>query len=200
MSNWTHVAGIIRVDGLVEMDFDEVIGKECLWESPEEVWDDAMENPDKYLPMGSEGSLHKSIWINPDGNCLPRYTISIFGDLRDHDSASEIIEWFKKKCELLWVRNAVITVSNCYYGTKVWSYIEPEERVWTPCSEKLPVVPANRWDNFLVTEKVHTLKGDVIEVDTESFFNGKFQSNTEVIAWMPLPKPYKESEEQDEKL
>ncbi len=62
---------------------------------------------------------------------------------------------------------------------------------WTPCSEELPVVPANRWANFLVTERVHTLNGDVIEVDVEGFFNGHFQSNTEVIAWMPLPEPYK---------
>lgn len=37
MSNWTHVAGIIRVDGMWGLDFDEAIGKECLWESPKEV-------------------------------------------------------------------------------------------------------------------------------------------------------------------
>lgn len=126
MSNWTHVAGIIRVDGAV-IDFDEIIGKECLWESPKEVWDDARENPDKYLPMGSEGSLHKSIWINPNGNSLASYTISIFGDLRDHDSTSEIIEWFKEKCKLFWVRNAVITVRNEYYGTETYTYGESED-------------------------------------------------------------------------
>ncbi len=126
MSNWTHVAGIIRVDGIADLDFDEEIGKECLWESPKEVWDDAEKNPDKYLPMGSEGSLQKSIWINPNGNCLARYTISIFGDLRDHHSTSEIIEWFKGKCEPLWVRNAVITVSNEWYGTETYTYVENE--------------------------------------------------------------------------
>lgn len=129
MSNWTRVAGIIRANGLrifdmEEMDFDEVIGKECLWESPEEVWDDAEENPDKYLPMGSEGSLQKSIWINPDSGCLARYTISIFGDLRDHDSTSDIIEWFKEKCKKLWVRNAVITVKNEWYGTETYTYVK----------------------------------------------------------------------------
>lgn len=69
-----------------------------------------------------------------------------------------------------------------------------EQTKWIPVSERLPELPENRWNNFLVTEKVHTLKGDVIEVDTESFFNGKFQSNTEVIAWMPLPKAYEEVE------
>ena len=43
MSNWTHVAGIIRVDGMdmgaeeVKEVFDRVIGKECLYDSPYEV-------------------------------------------------------------------------------------------------------------------------------------------------------------------
>ena len=129
MSNWTHVAGIIRVDDIFsEIDFDEIIGKECLWESPEEVWNDAEKNPDKYLPMGSEGSLHKSIWVNPDSSHLARYTVSIFGDLRDHHSTSDIIEWFKEKCKLLWwVRNAVITVNNEWSGTETYTYEEKEE-------------------------------------------------------------------------
>lgn len=122
MSNWTHVAGIIRVDGIARQDFDKIIGKECLWDSPIEVWEDAEANPDKYLPMGSEGSLEKSIWENPDKECLASYTISIFGDLRDHHSTKDIIEWFKEKCKLLWVRNAVITVNNELLGTETYTY------------------------------------------------------------------------------
>ena len=132
MSNWTHVAGIIRVDSLriddiEEIDFDKIIGKECLWGSPSKVWKDADENPDKYLPMGSEGSLQKSVWENPDKSCLASYTISIFGDLRDHDSTSEIIEWFQEKCKSLCVRNAVITVCNEWYGTETYTYVESED-------------------------------------------------------------------------
>ena len=127
MSNWTHVAGIIRVDGTANLDLDEVIGKECLWGAPSEVWEDAEANPDKYLPMGSEGSLQKSIWRNPDKDRLAFCTISIFGDLRDHYSASDIIEWFKEKCKSLWVRNAVITARNDWYGTETYTYEESEE-------------------------------------------------------------------------
>ena len=134
MSNWTHVAGVIRVDGLRCLDdvlgepnFDEIIGKECLWDSPTEVWHDADDNPDKYLPMGSEGSLQKSIWINPDKQSMDSYTISIFGDLRDHDNVKEIIDWFKEKCKKLWVRNAVITVENEWYGTETWTWTEEED-------------------------------------------------------------------------
>ncbi len=127
MSNWTHVAGIIRVDSMEKLNFDKIIGKECLYASSSEVWEDARANPDKYLPMGSEGSLRKSIWKNPNENCVALYTVSIFGDLRDHDSISDIIEWFKEKCELLWVRNAVITVENEWYGMKTYTYEESEE-------------------------------------------------------------------------
>ena len=131
MSNWTHVAGIIRVDAFrfgndITKDFDKIIGKECLWDSPTEVWDDADDNPDEYLPMGSEGSLQKSIWINPDKHSMDSYTISIFGDLRDHDNVKEIIDWFKEKCKKLWVRNAVITVENEWYGTETYTYIYEE--------------------------------------------------------------------------
>ena len=126
MSNWTHVAGIIRVDGLGFVDFDKLLGKECLWGSPEEVWDDMRNNPDDYLPMGSEGSLQKSVWINPNEHSLAAYTVSIFGDLRDHNSAKEIVDWFKKKCEGLWIRNAVITAQNEWGGTETWTYGQKE--------------------------------------------------------------------------
>lgn len=133
MSNWTHVAGIIRINGIKweedepELNFDELIGKECVYESDDEVWEDADANPEKYLPMGSEGSLKKSIWINPRRECVARYTVSIFGDLRDHDSTKEIIDWFKKICKKVWVRNAVITVTNEMYGTETWNYIDSFE-------------------------------------------------------------------------
>ena len=138
MSNWTHVAGIIRVDYIKwdedtpELDFDKLIGKEC---HDYDAFVDADKHPELYLPMGSEGSLQKSVWINPDDSCCPRYVVSIFGDLRDHDSADEIIEWFKSKCEFIndeevyggWIRQATITVYNGYYGTKSYTY-EEEER------------------------------------------------------------------------
>lgn len=130
MSNWTHVAGIIRMnsfrfDELYNEDyFDKLIGKECLFDAPLNVWDDAEENPDDYLPMGSEGSLQKSVWIDPDPSNIAAYTISIFGDLRNHDDIDEIIDWFKKICSKIWVRQAIITVLNERNGEKNWLYTE----------------------------------------------------------------------------
>ena len=116
MSVWTHVAGIIRIDDIrfnnEIPDFDKIIGKECLFDSPTEVWDDMECRPEDYLPMGSEGSLEKSVWINPDKSCMSSYTVSIFGDLRDYENSENIIEWFKNKIneinEIKGVRQAVI--------------------------------------------------------------------------------------------
>ncbi len=131
MSNWTHVAGVIRVDymkwdDVPELDFDELLGKECLWGDYED-FENADKHPELYLPMGSEGSLQKSVWINPKDSHIARYTVSIFGDLRDHNSPDEIIEWFKNKCKLIgYVRQATITVDNGYYGTKSYTYVEEE--------------------------------------------------------------------------
>lgn len=122
MSNWTHVAGIIRIDAIrcmeEKIDFDALIGKEYDWESCHDTWI----NPEEYMPMGSEGSLDKHIWINPDKSCVAAYTVSIFGDLRDHDDPQEIIDWFKSICNKCWVRNATIVAENERNGTLSWTW------------------------------------------------------------------------------
>ena len=127
MSNWTHVAGVIRADGIndekiMQPDFDEIIGKKVHYHDSEEIKHDAYKNPEKYLPFGSEGSLYKTVWVNPDTSCADTYTITIFGDLRNHHSPDEIIDWFKKKCEELYVRNAVVVAENEWNGTKIWTW------------------------------------------------------------------------------
>lgn len=122
MSNWTHVAGIIRIDDFRMddkiPDFEKIFGKTVRFKDtnfPEE----------ETLPMGSEGSLEMSVHVNPDKSCLSAYTVSLFGDLRDHDSPEEIIDWFKEKCKLAdemfcGVRNACIVVENEWNGTATW--------------------------------------------------------------------------------
>lgn len=129
MSSWTHVAAIVRVDDFRIFDNDDgarmhtIFGKECLFLASREKWEDAMKHPDKYLPMGSEGSLRKTVWVNPDRSHADAYTVSIFGDLRDYDSPETIIEWFKKivNSDAIDVRQACITVTNGY-ESKVWGY------------------------------------------------------------------------------
>lgn len=127
MSTWTHVAATVRIDGFrfsddqPTPDWDEIFGKECQFDAPSEVWDDCEEHPEKYLPCGSEGTLQKTAWINPDSHMVAAYTVTIFGDLRDYDSPETIIEWFKKivNSDAIDVRQACITVTNCY-KSMVW--------------------------------------------------------------------------------
>lgn len=129
MSCWLHVAGVMRIDDIrlgydaKDPDFDEVIGKECHYDDDEEVWDDFQKHPENYLPMGSEGSLRKSVWINPDKSHCAAYTVTIFGDLRDRykSDADMIISWFKDKCDKLSIRDAFIIVR--YSSTGIKSYI-----------------------------------------------------------------------------
>lgn len=135
MSNWTHVAGIVRIDSIrlfdrettMEARFREYFGKQLDFYDSDEKWQDARNNPQDYLPMGSEGSLKMSVWVNPREDDLAAYTVSIFGDLRDHDDSFSIVEWFKEKCNGVWVRDAVIVVRNEINGTVTWPYMGEEE-------------------------------------------------------------------------
>ena len=125
MSNWTHVAGIIRVDGFrvstgTEPDWDSILGKELQYEDDNKIWIEAENHPELFMPLGSEGSLTKTIWANPDKSCIAAYTVSIFGDLRDHDDPDAIIKWFKDKCSKLFVRQASIEVKNERNGIRTW--------------------------------------------------------------------------------
>lgn len=135
MSNWTHVAGIIRIDSVRFKEetveeatrmFENYFGKELHYHSEDELWYEADEHPENFLPFGSEGSLTMSVWVNPNLDSITSYTVSIFGDLRDHDDPDAIIEWFKGKCksEYIYVRNACITVENDLHGSRVWNYTD----------------------------------------------------------------------------
>lgn len=123
MSNWSHVAAIFRVDSFARnLKFDEIFGAELHWNDPENKWKDAFDHPEKYLPLGSEGSLNISVWEEPDSSCLAAYAVSVFGDLRDHDSIDEIIKWFDEKCKMVFIRQAVITIENELNGVVTKTY------------------------------------------------------------------------------
>ena len=131
MSNWTHVAAIFRVDSLRldnhRPNFTKIFGKELNYNDAREVFFEAEDHPERFLPCGSEGSLEMSVWENPDPCCVAAYTVSVFGDLRDHESVEEIINWFDAKCKMLSIRQAVITVDNEWNGTQTKAYVYEEE-------------------------------------------------------------------------
>ena len=133
MSVWTHVAAVVRIDDFRFSDkpipdWDEIFGKECLFHSPSEVWVDCEKHPEKYLPCGSEGTLQKTAWINPDSHHTAAYTVTIFGDLRDFENPKDVIEWFKEIVESgkIGIRQAVITATDGY-NTYAWTYLEEWE-------------------------------------------------------------------------
>lgn len=76
------------------------------------MWDAYDANGDAFLPCGSEGSLERSVWVNPDPSSVPSYAVSVFGDLRDYEDLDAICEWFERACSRLWVRSAVCTCGN----------------------------------------------------------------------------------------
>lgn len=125
MSQWTHVAGIVRIDDLPflkPVDYKDYFGKQCLWD--DDCWEDARNHPEEYLPMGGEGTLRSQLWANPDKCAMAAYTLMVFGDLRDYDTPQEIIDWFKKKVfGIPLVRQAVITVELEGAEPLTWTYV-----------------------------------------------------------------------------
>ena len=119
MSVWTHVAGIIRVDSFREdsrPNWNKIMGRVVRYASSDRTLSELRNHPERFMPCGSEGSLERHIWTNPNKYCMDAYAVSIFGDLRDYSAVDKVIEWFKGVCKQLWVRQACITVK-CENGT-----------------------------------------------------------------------------------
>lgn len=123
MSNWTHVNGSFRVDNIRPLvpdpNFIKLFGKVCTYESLDRLEYELESHPENFLPFGSEGSCNMSVWVNPDVSNMSAYTVSVFGDLRDHDTTEEVIDWFVgviRKAGNYPIRQAVITVENEWSG------------------------------------------------------------------------------------
>lgn len=69
---------------------------------------------------------------------------------------------------------------------------------WIPVSERLPdkegeyLVTRADFDNWGVCRVSNVI--DIAKFDYSSHYNNGFHKAYEVIAWMPLPEPYKEAE------
>jgi hypothetical protein len=104
MSIWTHVAALIRIDGLPDImpekynedNLRKLLGKQVLFD---DLYEGRAEIDDDTLPNGSEGSLHLDIHKYNTG--MPWVAVSIYGDLRAYDSVDELAKWFEDKISLL---------------------------------------------------------------------------------------------------
>ena len=131
MSQWTHVNASFRLDSFGRTEDEELInifGKSIDFYHMDEIeYDEDWEvkDKDKYLPMGSEGTLEMSIWHNPNESCIASTTVSIFGDLRDYGDYEEIEKWFNKCCDAfgsIGIRQAFCQVNVEGFGTKVFQH------------------------------------------------------------------------------
>lgn len=107
MSQWTHIAGTIRIDCV---DHEEV--KEQIKNVLKHTWKygDGVNSDTEYAPYGSEGSIQYTITENPDESCIAAFIITFYGDLRHYDNDAEIIAWFEKACDAFYIRQAAITI------------------------------------------------------------------------------------------
>jgi len=107
MSQWTHVAGAIRIDGIPSLtgisqeeeikEIESLIGNTASYYDGEDAWDRCN------VPCGSEGSIQrKFIFTGHDkgiGHSLSRGVVVIWADLRDYGDEGAIIVWLRKVLE-----------------------------------------------------------------------------------------------------
>ena len=108
MSQWTHVAGAIRIDTIdhegVRAQINKVLGQ--TWK-----WGDTVDPDTEYAPYGSEGSIQYIITENPDESSITAFVVTFYGDLRNYADDAEIIAWFEKACNAFFIRQAAITIN-----------------------------------------------------------------------------------------
>jgi len=105
MSTWTHVAAVIRFDGLQSLGMAiPDLGNTVSYEDEKDKWDKCT------VPCGSEGSLITTLWSNPSKNSIAAWTATIFGDLRDYEDIEEITAYLKRITDGKHVRNGVATI------------------------------------------------------------------------------------------
>ena len=119
MSQWTHVAGIIRFDGFVKPDLGKVVSLEYCNMSDDE-YEKACEECE--VPMGSEDSLQHQLWTNPREGNAARYTAMIWGDLRDYNDVDEIVAYFNRIVKGQRIRQACFEVDVTECPTMIFQY------------------------------------------------------------------------------
>lgn len=156
MSIWTHVAGIIRID---DTRFDGRNVKRI-----KEIVEDG-------LPYGSEGSLKFEVCESAENSSIAAYVVSIFGDLRNFDSSSDVIDWFKGVCykveevksdDIIHIRQATITSRTEGRKSENWTFVSDYEEETAPAKTTPTESYFTRCYNFKreVETKICNILGD----------------------------------------
>jgi len=106
MSQWTHIAGCIRVDRLPVNDTKSNQPIREKFAAP---------------PVGSEGPIQYRVVNTGDENSLAWGLVYVYGDLRDFGDAEvpEIIAWLQNACKDLMIRSCCVKIDVEYGPTHV---------------------------------------------------------------------------------
>ena len=119
MSQWTHVAGCIRIDSFPFLDVNIVtelsksFGNTCQFNDLQYKWDRCN------VPCGSEGSVQYRIVRTGDESSLSWGVIYIWGDLRDYSDQQAIHDWLKSACREKMIRSCVVKIDVEYHGSYI---------------------------------------------------------------------------------
>jgi hypothetical protein len=148
MSQWTHVAGVIRFDGIVSLGMPAPdLGKTVSYDDPEHKWSDCN------VPKGSEGSLEHSLHTSSSESSLARWVATIWGDLRSYDDADEIIAYFKRITEGRMVRGGNFTINVDGKPARTFAY-DVEKSLWYELSKSTELEFAINWIHELKEGKI----------------------------------------------
>lgn len=124
MSQWTHVAGLVRVDDLIAL-----TGKALDLKARFGVcsgWDD--DHDAELVPCGSEGSLTYHIHSNPCKDHLAAHVVAFYGDLRDYSSVDNVLTWLNNACSGLMIRQGVVEIAVEYQTTAIARWDDDKKR------------------------------------------------------------------------
>ena len=95
------------------------------------------------------------------------------------------------------------------FGLKIMDYIENMEKVgWIPCSERMPelhrVDMESEGEYYMISDSVIITDGERVSIseyeiddgDCQGWLAHDFEEIEDVIAWMPIPEPYRQGEEE----
>ena len=106
MSQWTHIMACFRIDT---------------------IYMERCPNFDINSPHGSKGGLHFQIWRNPRDSDIARFTVTVFGDLRDTDISGieDTRKWFEECCQptnMYYIRDAVLHINHEFNGIYIYTW------------------------------------------------------------------------------
>ena len=139
MSQWTHVAGTIRLDALFNRDerlVKKILGPTCDYCSKAEAW---KLTEDSDTPCGSEGSLQHAFFpypepVSEDGyesNSVMWGSCVLWADLRDYEDVEAIEKWFTRVIgdfaeNHILVRDAVLKIDVEYRPSQILTVFRDE--------------------------------------------------------------------------